>query len=135
MPVESAVSIIHIQQTLNLYPLSVDNKNYALFARIFTHNVTANLLCLLPTTSLPAMRSQISKSLAGLVSQHALTTQSISVLNATEAKALTYLTATFFGQGNQTGHVLTIYGEYTDTLVYGKRSGWLISDRKLVYKV
>lgn len=79
-------------------------------------------------------------SLAPVTTQHALTTQLISFENDTVANAITYYTASHFGQGEAEGQVLYAYGKYLDALIKISNASsilkdpiWRISTRELVY--
>ncbi len=73
-------------------------------------------------------------SLAPVVTQHALTTQFIAVYDNNTAAAITYFTATLFGQGKATGATLFSYGKYLDTLI-PVNGTWLVSERTTLIMV
>ena len=133
----AASDIVQIQQTLNLFPLSVDTKNYSLLADIFTSDVTANFLIGSVLHGLEAVQQQLETHLKGLVSHHSLTTQSVVVgENRDTASATSYLIANFFGQGDLARQVLTNYGQYADTLVRDPGTGgWKVNNRTLILTV
>jgi hypothetical protein len=57
-------------------------------------------------------------SLHAITSQHALTTQAITILPCgTRASATTYFSGAHFGQDEWAGQVCTAYGKYVDELV------------------
>jgi len=58
------------------------------------------------------------QSLHAITSQHALTTQEITILpSGDRARATTYFSGAHFGQDEWAGHVCTAYGKYVDELV------------------
>ena len=120
-------AILDIQQTLNLFPLSVDSKNYTMLADIFTHDARADFVLFPAGYGLPAIVAALSKSLAGLKSQHSFTTQVITLQNETDASAVTYLQGNFF----LTGQVLNNYGKYVDDLTFVQDVGWRVRNRTL----
>ena len=80
--------------------------------------------------------------LAPIRSQHALTTQTITVSpDGKGAEAVSYFTGIHFGQGKWEGKEVTAWGKYTDTLVLvqGKESlpgasgQWLINRRVVTF--
>lgn len=124
-------AIVSIQQTLALFPIAVDTKNYDLFSSVFTPNVSANFS--MPGSQnihgIPMLTASLSKGLAGLVSQHSLSTLSVNFSSPTVATSVQYLVGTFFGQGNLTGQVSSNYGNYVDTLLLQDDGSWLVSKR------
>ena len=57
-------------------------------------------------------------SLKHITSQHALTTQTITIAESGEkASAITYFTGIHFGQGKWKGQQVTAWGRYVDELV------------------
>lgn len=136
IPIHSFITsdIVAIQQTLNLFPLSVDRKDYGLLAHVFSQDVTANFLVGPVCHSLTAVHQQLQAHLKGLVSHHSLTTQSIEFPDSGRATATSYLIAAFFGQGQLAGQFLINYGRYEDTLVWDD-GAWKVNNRTLVITV
>lgn len=122
----------------------LDTYNFKAFAGIYTKDLIFGA----PSLNLPTLNSsqllidQAYKLFApSVVLQNAITTQRIAFVGPTDedyaftkAKAITYLTTTFFGTGNLTGQIAAIYSRLDDNLVktslpeYG---GWRISVRIL----
>lgn len=125
---------VAIQQTLNIFPLSVDRKDYSRLAEVFSQDVTADFLVGPVCHGLTAVQQQLQAHLEGLGSHHSLTTQSIQFPDAGTATATSYLIATFFGQGQLVGQFLTDYGRYDDTLVRDD-GWWKVNNRTLVIVV
>jgi hypothetical protein len=98
---------LQIHNTLGLYPLSIDSKNFAALDRVFTCDVVANYSAPLNViTGLSHLQEVLSESLFYVTTQHSFATQVIDVLDeGREAKSLTYFTATHFGQGDFSGQV------------------------------
>ena len=96
-----------IHNTLALYPLAIDGKNFAALNRIFTCDVIANCSAPLNLISgLSNLQAVLNQSLLPVTTQHSFGTQIIIVLvEALEAKSVTYFTATHFGQGVSVGQV------------------------------
>lgn len=135
IPVTGPAAIVEIQQTLNLFPISVDTKNYTILADIFTVDATADFVVVPTVHSLAAIQQVLQASLAGLVTQHSFTTQVIKIQNRREASAITYLIGNFFGQGELAGQVLSNYGQYQDSLRFVDGQGWRVDNRTLVNTV
>lgn len=98
---------LQIHNTLALYPLSIDSKNYTALSRVFTCDVVANYSAPLNVvTGLSHLQAVLSESLFYVSTQHSFATQVIDVFDGgREAKSLTYFTATHFGQGDFYGQV------------------------------
>ena len=107
LPADSTVQL-QIHNTLALYPLAVDGKNFAALNRIFTCDVVANYSAPLNVIiGLYSLQAVLNESLSYVITQHSLATQVIDVLKGGRAaKSVTYFTATHFGQGNYIGQVL-----------------------------
>lgn len=80
--------------------------------------------------------------LAPVVTQHALTTQSISIsTDGRSAEAVTYFTGIHFGQGKWEGKEITAWGKYVDVLILieakeslpGASGQWLIRRREVEF--
>jgi hypothetical protein len=125
-----------IRNTLALYPLAVDGKNFQALGLVFATNAVANYSTPLEVlTPLSVIESSLEASLAPVTTQHSFGTQVIDVLSPSSATSVTYYTATHFGQGQFAGQILTAYGQYQD--VWGKQKDltWKITHRNLVFMV
>lgn len=148
----SPADVLYIQKCLSDYTLIANSgslsgvPDFSPFNKIFTNNVTfdvgppygfirglANVEALFKNNLPP-----------GTVTQTAVTTQSISLSDfddqgsASEATALSYYIDTYFGQGNLTGQIFTLYYRYEDTLVKTNlqgNGGWRITTRIMRYFV
>ncbi len=96
-----------IYNTLALYPLSIDSKNFAAIDRVFTCEVVANYSAPLNVINgLSNLQAVLKESLLYVTTQHSFSTQVIDVADGgRKAKSLTYFTATHFGQGDFAGQV------------------------------
>jgi hypothetical protein len=96
-----------IRNTLALYPLAVDGKDFGALDLVFTQDVVANYSAPLNELSpLSTLKSEVQENLAYVTTQHKLSTQVIEVMpSGYEAKSLTYIEATLFGQGHYEGQV------------------------------
>ncbi|RYP22713.1 hypothetical protein DL765_001563 [Monosporascus sp. GIB2] len=130
-----------IKHTVSLYCIALDSKDFGLLEQVFAEDVDAKY----PFATMKGVRDvadTIQKRLAPIASQHALTTQTISIAaDGKTAEAMTYFTGIHFGQGKWKGNEVTAWGRYVDTLVLfeGKESlpgasgRWLISRREVEF--
>ncbi|OAA39216.1 hypothetical protein BBO_06640 [Beauveria brongniartii RCEF 3172] len=123
-----------IRNTLALYPLAIDGKNFAALERVFASNAVANYSDPIGVlTSLSTIQSVLQEGVAAFTTQHSYGTQLIEVTSLTSAKSLTYIIATHFGKNAHAGKAFTAYGQYQDTWVKQSGGKWRISRRNLVY--
>ena len=97
---QDAVAANEIRNTLALYPLAIDGKNYDALSEVFTDDIVANYTTTLGVlTSIPAIGTGIENVIKYVTTQHQLGTQAIDVKkHSCEAKSVTYFTASHFGQ-------------------------------------
>ena len=96
-----------IRFTVALYAFAIDGKDFESLDLVFTDDAVANFSAPIGVvTSLSAIKSVVQKTLAYVHTQHKLSTQIIDISpNGCQAKSVTYLDASHFGQGNYTGQV------------------------------
>lgn len=136
--------VFYIETVIADSVIFLDTYNFKAFAGVYTKEITFGA----PSLNLPTLNSsqqlidQAYKLFTpSVVLQNAITTQRIAFVGPTDedyaftkAKAITYLTTTFFGTGNLTGQIAAIYSRLDDSLVktslpeYG---GWRVSVRIL----
>ena len=117
-----------IQQTLGLFPLAIDLKQFDLLDAVFAANATANFTGHSVSVGVPAIKSYLSKGLTGLASQHNLGTLYINMTASDKATSYNWLQGSFFGTGNAVNQSFSDFGYYKDDLV--KSHGrWLIQNR------
>lgn len=104
---QNPADVEQIRNTLWLYPLAIDGKNFAALDLVFTQDVVANYSAPLNVlTPLSAVQAALQRSLMPVTTQHKLSTQVVEILpGGCQAKAVTYYDATHFGMGNYTGQV------------------------------
>ncbi|KAL5339024.1 hypothetical protein BJX70DRAFT_364810 [Aspergillus crustosus] len=124
-----------IRQTLALYPLAIDGKNFDALNLIFTEDVVANYSAPLGIlTPLSSIQATLSGSLACVSTQHSFETQLIDVTSKSEATSITYYQASHFGlKEGFTGEVATAYGQYQDFWRRQRDGTWKVVSRNLVY--
>lgn len=124
--------ILAIQNTLALYPIYLDTKEFTSFASIFTPDVYANYSGPYPWIGLPELQGNLSSFLVNVTTQHSLTTQYIQMLEQGKANVTTYLIAQHFGSGAYEGEMATAYGKYEDTLKLTSDRVWKVSTRTYI---
>lgn len=115
--------------------------DYSALDQFFTPNATfdfgAGVGAVQPLTEVIATFTKTFKK--NIITQNAVTTESISVSNDTRsATAISYLTETFFGQGNLSDHIDAVYARLDDNLVKTNQTGnggWRSRYRKTTYFV
>ncbi|PNS14607.1 Protein transport protein SEC31 [Sphaceloma murrayae] len=123
------LDFLAIKNTLSLYCVALDTKDFDLLREVFTDDVEA-WYPFAQMRGIDEIAYHISRRLAPATSQHALTTQHINFppsqpmtrkksggKGPTSASVMTYFTATHFGKGQWTGRTLTTYGKYIDELI------------------
>jgi len=126
---------VALQQTLALYPLAIDGKNFTALSAVFAQNVVANYSAPLNVLyGLDAVEAALQAALAPVNTQHALSTFSVQHLNseAGTADTVQYYTASHFGMGDYYGQVVYAYGKYVDQWAF-RDEGWRIENRVLEY--
>lgn len=127
-PLPSAKDELEIRNKLSLYAIALDTKDFALLNQVFTTDVVIDYQ--VPDTGflrgLPAVKAYLVKALTGFVTQHAMSSTVVEVVNkAGDVNSTVYLVATDFGQGNLTGSAAFVYGRYLDS--WTKQKGELKS--------
>ncbi|KAK5741305.1 hypothetical protein LTR17_004011 [Elasticomyces elasticus] len=130
---QDSMILAQIRNTLALYPLCIDGKDFASLSFVFTEDAVANYSEPLNTlTSLSDIQTVLEASLAPVATQHQLGTQVVELFGHCAARSLTYFVANHFGKGVYEGQVAYAYGQYRD--VWTKTSaGWRIKERTLAY--
>ena len=107
MMVQNSTIKDQIRNTLGHYPLAVDGKNFATLDRVFTEDVIANYSEPLGVLhGLSSVKLALNSSLSPVTTRHTFGIQIIEIsVGESEARSLTYYTATHFGQGEYYGQV------------------------------
>lgn len=123
--------IFAIQNTIALYTIYLDSKNFAGFTSIFTADVHADYSYSPAWNGVSEIQGNLSAALANVTTQHSLTTQYIEVLDAEKANVTTYLIAQHFGKGAYEGEIVVAYGKYEDMLML-TGGAWKIARRAYI---
>lgn len=103
---QDAVTVTQILNTLSLYPLAIDGKNFPALSEVFAADVITNYSAPLNVlTPLSSVQAALEQSLAPVDTQHAYGTQIVEVLDACRARSVSYFTASHFGKGSYSGQV------------------------------
>jgi ketosteroid isomerase-like protein len=115
----NSIDYIAIQNVLARYCFALDTKDLAMLHQVLTPDIDAQYP--FPggdMQGIEAVIAVISKRLHAITSQHALTTQEITILpSGSRAHATTYFSGVHFGKDEWAGQVCTAYGKYVDELV------------------
>lgn len=109
---------LEIRNKLSLYAIRLDTKQFGLLDEVFTADVFANFG--LPGTvgtyyGLIAVENFLKSNLPpSAVTQHAITTIVIDFSDGSTPISVSYVTATYFGQGNLTGQAVAVSASYRD---------------------
>ncbi|KAK5678255.1 hypothetical protein LTS10_009425 [Elasticomyces elasticus] len=107
--------LAQIRNTLALYPVCIDGKDFASLSLVFTENAVANYSEPLNTlTPLSDIQTVLEASLAPVATQHQLGTQVVELFGHCAARSLTYFVANHFGKGVYEGQAAYAYGQYRD---------------------
>jgi hypothetical protein len=133
-----------IRQSLALYALAIDGRNYEVLRKVFTPNARANYSDPIGVLNgVQAIIDTLAPSLSTFVStQHHLGTQLIHVCGLSSAVSVTYFQAThwftpYTGVENPVDNskVLIDKAQYQDTWARQKDGSWKITNRNLVRMV
>ena len=123
-----ADDVTGIQQTLGLFPIAIDLKQFDLLDAVFAPNAVANFTGHSVSVGLPAIKTYLSNGLAGLASQHNLGTLYINQTGSDTATSYNWLQGSFFGTGAAINQSFSDFGYYQDDMV--KSNGrWLVKNR------
>lgn len=130
----SADVLASVQQTLNLFPIAIDNKNFSILNQVFTTDAFAAFQPDQPQYSLQNITGWLELFLSNVTSHHSLGGLYVTQENPCEATAISYLQGSFFGRGPATGQMYQSFGYYQDQLFKNGGIGsdsWLVVNRTL----
>ncbi|MCJ1266220.1 hypothetical protein MMC22_006103 [Lobaria immixta] len=119
----------------------LDTKNFTGLANVFTKNASYNPGYGPNIIGIDNIQTTLASLFQPeLISQRAITTQSITLLPpfdeqgaAATATGVVYLTIAQIGQGDLAGQALIVFGKFVDKYVktgdFGRYGGWRISER------
>lgn len=125
-----------IRNTIALYCIALDQKDWKLLEETFTPDAKFEypepLGCF---QGVSALQEKVASKIDNLLTQHALTTQRITLVSDKSALAVTYVTGSHFGTGVNEHKGFTILASYEDELVkdeFDGIQGWRIISRKVI---
>ena len=119
-----------IREVLNNYARACDSRDWALFDKVFTHDVDFNYGGEYSAKGRDKLVKLIKNSLGGCgPTQHLLGNFSITISGDT-ASCYCYVRAFHVGRGDKKGQLYEVWGAYEDKLV--KEDEWKICDRKML---
>lgn len=143
--VTDLLAIQVIRDTLALYPLALDGRNYDVLDKIFVSDVHSTYMEPLGAFSnLQDLKSGLAKVLDGLAStQHNYGTEIVNILSPTTAVSVTYIQSSHFtNQGPidtnvflDDGNVFYGFAQYQDLWARQGDGLWKITNRVTVYMV
>ncbi|KAF2774256.1 hypothetical protein EJ03DRAFT_322849 [Teratosphaeria nubilosa] len=144
MSASAALDYQAIRNTISLYCIALDTKDFSLLHQVFTEDVEA-VYSIRTATGVDAIAGAIEKRLSPVSFHHTLGTQIIEIAtDGKAAKAHTYFTGVHFGKGKWEGKEVTAWGTYVDDLVLidgpaarnvlsGASGQWLIKRRECLW--
>lgn len=143
----SLADIFEIRSTLSDYAIIIDQSSpsgdYSALSEVLTSDVAfdfgANVGVVQGLTNVIATFTKAFKK--GIITQNAVTTKSVSLSERDArgiASTISYDTETFFGRGNLSDQIDTIYVRFDDRLVKTNQTGnggWRIFSRRTTYFV
>jgi len=130
-------TLLNIRNTLALYSVALDTKNYHLLEKVFAADVECDYSAVTPhyptITGLATFLDRIDKVLKDKKTQHALSTQTLDFEDDGKiCVAMTYFTANTFSEreDGKLEHV-SVFGWYDDRLLRGRDGEWRIKKRKV----
>lgn len=110
-----SLAIAEIAQTVNRFSVAVDTHDFVLLQSVFSQNAVAHFGPeTQPLHGLQKIETALRATLNKTISQHTLSTQTVTFIDNQSALATSYLQGTFFGTGELVGQTHTTYGRYVD---------------------
>lgn len=128
---------VQIRDKISLYSIALDTKNFALLSEILTVDVVGNYGLPPPNTlihGLPENQKVLKAAIDGFVTQETISTTVVDFIDESSPNSTAYLVANYFGKGNLTGQLLSVYGKYEDNWAFEDGS-WKIKNRTLSFFV
>ena len=124
----SANDLTRIQQTLGLFAVAIDLKEFDLLDAVFTPNAVANFTGHSVSIGVPAIKTYLSNGLAGLVSHHNLGTLYINKTGSDTATSYNWVQGSFFSARAASNQSFSDFGYYKDDMVESN-GRWLVQNR------
>ena len=128
-----AFTDVQIRDKLSLYSIALDTKNFALLSEVLTVDVVANYGLPPPNTvvhGLAENQKVLKAAIDGFITQETISTTDVDFSHENSPNSTAYLVANYFGKGNLTGQLLSVYGKYEDSWSF-EGGSWKIKNRVL----
>ncbi|MCJ1460074.1 hypothetical protein MMC28_010453 [Mycoblastus sanguinarius] len=130
-----AFTDVQIRDQISLYSIALDTKNFALLSEVLTVDTVGNYGLPPPNTILNGLAENqkvLKATIDGFVMQETISTTVVDFIDESSPNSTAYLVANYFGQGNLTGQLLSVYGKYEDDWAFEDGS-WKIKNRTLSF--
>lgn len=132
-----AFTDVQIRDKISLYSIALDTKNFALLSEVLTVDVVADY-GLPPPNALVHGLAENQKVLKAAIdhytTQETISTTVVDFIDENSPNSTAYLVANYFGKGNLTGQLLSVYGKYEDKWAF-EGGSWKIKNRILSFFV
>ncbi len=132
-----AFTDVQIRDKISLYSIALDTKNFALLSEVLTVDVVADY-GLPPPNALVHGLAENQKVLKAAIdhytTQETISTTVVDFIDENSPNSTAYLVANYFGKGNLTGQLLSVYGKYEDRWAF-EGGSWKIKNRILSFFV
>lgn len=128
---------VQIRDKLALYSIALDTKNFALLSEVLTADVEASYGLSPPNAlvhGLAENQKVLKAAIDGYVTQETISSTVVDFIDENSPNSTAYLVANYFGKGNLTGQLLSVYGKYEDSWAFEEGS-WKIKTRVLSFFV
>ena len=132
-----AFTDVQIHDKISLYSIALDTKNFALLSEVLTVDTVANYGLPPPNAlvhGLAENQKVLKASIDGYVTQETISTTVVDFIDKDSPNSTAYLVANYFGKGNLTGQLLSVYGKYEDQWAF-EGGSWKIKNRTLSFFV
>jgi hypothetical protein len=128
--IPTSQDVTSIQQTLNLFSVAIDTKQFHLLPAVFVPEA-AFIIGSKTVGGLDQITAFLIKGLSQLNCQHALSTLHVNMIGPGHAITINMLQGYFFGKGDLTGEMYANHGYYEDELRQQPDGTWLIVKKAL----
>lgn len=128
---------VQIRDKISLYSIALDTKNFALLSEVLTVDTVGNYGLPPPNTLIHGLAENqkvLKASIDGFVTQETISTTVVDFVDESSPNSTAYLGAHYFGKGNLTGQLLSVYGKYEDNWAL-EGGSWKIKNRTLSFFV
>ena len=128
---------VQIRDKISLYSIALDTKNFALLSEVLTVDTVGNYGLPPPNALVHGLADNqkvLKAAIDGYVTQETISTTVVDFIDESSPNSTAYLVANYFGKGNLTGQLLSVYGKYEDSWAF-EAGSWKIKSRTLSFFV